>query len=99
MKSLVTQFVWELRKTFSRPQAWSGFVAVLVFTLLFFSLLQLNSVRPSLRAFLTRFGALVDGDVSGLTLARSFAGQIGRVMASIFVALVAVESVTGEVET
>jgi ABC-2 type transport system permease protein len=99
MKEVVVHLGWELRKIYSRPVAWIGIGATLLFQAVIFALLRLPSVRVSLEALTKRVGIPYDDHSSGLTQAVNVAGHSIGVVGAIFVALLAGESISREIES
>ncbi len=99
MKALLVHLGWEVRKITRRPAAWIGLAATIAFEVVLFGLLKLPSVRPALDAFMKRVGLPYADFSSGLTHAVNVVGHSVGVLGSVFIALIASESISREVES
>jgi ABC-2 type transport system permease protein len=98
MRLFLRQFFAELLKMFARKRTWIGFVAFVALELLVLMLSQTDKAKRGFRNFLESHGAMFDEYFGGLTLAFNMMALTVALLGAIFVALVAGDIVSKEVE-
>ncbi len=98
MRLFLRQFFAELLKLFARKRTWIGFGAFLALEALVLALSQTEKVKRGFRATLEANGAMFDEYAGGLTLAFTIMAVTVALLGSIFLALVAGDIVSKEVE-
>jgi ABC-2 type transport system permease protein len=98
MSLFLRQLRGELRKLFARKRTYIGFGAFLAVELLVLALFQLPKVQGAYRGMLERAGYGFDEYFSGLTLAFLILGSTIGLLGPLFLALVAGDVVSKEVE-
>ncbi len=98
MRLFLRQFSAELVKMFARKRTWIGFGAFFGLELLVLMLSQTDKAKRGFRAFLESHGAMFDEYFGGLTLAFNMMALTVALLGAIFVALVAGDIVSKEVE-
>lgn len=87
---------WEVRKVFSRRRAWAGFVAILVFELVFILLLQQPDARTAAHRVFARLGYTYPDNFTGLTVAHFILGHTQALLGALFIALTASDTIASE---
>jgi ABC-2 type transport system permease protein len=98
VKLFLRQFSAELLKLFTRKRTWIGFGAFLGLEALVLMLSQTEKAKRGFRAFLESNGAMFEEYFGGLTLAFNMMALTVALLGAIFVALVAGDIVSKEVE-
>ncbi len=98
MRLFVRQFLAELLKMFARKRTWIGFGAFVGLELVILLLSQTERAKRGFRAFLESHGAMFDEYSRGLTLAFNMMAFTVALLGAIFLALVAGDIVSKEVE-
>jgi ABC-2 type transport system permease protein len=98
MTLFLRQFRAELLKMFARKRTWIGFGAFFCLELIVIILLQTKSVQRGFRTFLENNGAMFDEYFGGLTLAFNVMALTVVLLGALFLALVAGDIVSKEVE-
>lgn len=98
MRLFLRQFTAELHKMFARKRTWIGFAAFLALEMLVLLLSQTDKAKKGFRAFLESHGAMFEEYYGGLTLAFNMMALTVALLGAIFVALVAGDIVSKEVE-
>jgi ABC-2 type transport system permease protein len=92
------QFAGELRKLFARPRTYLGFVAFAIVELLMPFLLELDAVKGLFRGMIEQMGKSFDEYFSALTLALIVMRATVFLIGALFIAMVAGDIVSKEVE-
>jgi ABC-2 type transport system permease protein len=98
VRLFLRQFSAELLKLFARKRTWIGFGAFLGLESLVLILSQTEKAKRGFRAFLESNGAMFEEYFGGLTLAFNMMALTVALLGAIFVALVAGDIVSKEVE-
>lgn len=98
MRLFLRQFFAELLKMFARKRTWIGFGAFLAMEALVLVISRTDKAKRSFHAFLENHGAMFDEYSGGLTLAFNMMAYTVMLLGAIFVALVAGDIVSKEVE-
>jgi ABC-2 type transport system permease protein len=98
MRSFLTQLSWELRKLWARKRTRLGFAALPVFQLLLMWMLKQDSARALVQRAMERAGFTFAENFSGLTVATIIVGPSMSLLGGLFIALVAGEIVSKDVE-
>lgn len=98
MRLFLRQFSAELVKLFARKRTWIGFGAFVGLEMLVLLLSQTEKAKRGFRAFLESHGAMFDEYFGGLTLAFNMMAITVALLGAIFLALVAGDIVSKEVE-